>query len=613
MTTQGGLLAELKRRNVLRVVAAYLVVAWLAIQVVETILPSFGFGDVAVRVVTLIAAIGLVPTIVLAWVFEITPEGIRRERDIALAGPTNPRAAKSLDRIILVLLALAVAYFALDKFVLAPEFEARQAAKQGQAGDGAAAAEHGPIRASVPDDRSIAVLAFHDMSSGKDQEYLSDGLAEELLNLLSKIPDLRVTSRQSAFSFKGKDMLLADVARQLNVAHILGGSVRTSGDRLRITAQLIDARTDTQLWSDTFDRELGDIFAIQEEIAAAVVEQLRIRLLDPGPRVKTADPRAYTLLLQARHFGNLGSADGHEEAIRLLQEALEIDPDYAGAWVALSTAYANQAGSGIRPRAEGFALSQQAAERALEIDPQLASAYLRLGWIAMAYRNDLAAAAAFLQRALELEPASVGTLATAATLLRNLNRVDQAAALLEYIRDRDPVVPAFHYNLGYYYLALGRWDDALASYRTSLRLSPGRIGGHHFAGVALLYGGDAAAAAEEFELEPHETLRLLGRVLGRHALGDAAGSDAALEEVVERFGSDWAYYVAGVLAYRGEVDESFEWLARSLESNPHGLSGLVSNPLFASLRDDPRWLPFLESAGLAPAQLDAIEFHVKGP
>lgn len=608
-----SLLAELKRRNVLRVAAAYLVVAWLVIQVVETILPSFGFGDAVVRVVTLIAAIGLVPTVVLAWVFEVTPQGIRRDKDLDHDRPASPRAAHALDRIILVLLALALAYFAVDKFVLAPQIEARRAAQQSQAVEDARAAARSEALVESYGEKSIAVLAFDDMSAEQDQEYLSDGIAEELLNLLSKIPELRVTSRQSAFSFKGKDVLLTDVARQLNVAHVLEGSVRKSGDRLRITAQLIDARTDTHLWSDNFDRELGDIFAIQDEIAAAVVEQLKLQLLGGSPRVPPVDPQAYTLLLQARHFGNLGSADGWAETIRVLEEALAIDPDYAAAWVALSTTYANQAGSGIRPRAEGFALSQEAAERALAIDPQLASAHSRLGWIAMAYQNDLAAAAEHLTRALELEPLSLGNLANSATLLRNLNRLDQATSVLEYIRDRDPVVPALHYNLGYYYLAMQRWDEAIAAYRSALRLSPGRIGAHHFIGVALLLMGDSTAAMEEFELEPHETLLLLGRVIGWHALGEITQSDAALAEVIEQFGREWAYYIAAALAYRGEADQAFEWLARSVEVNPHGLSGIASNPLFAGIQDDPRWQPFLESVGLAPAQLDAIEFNVKGP
>lgn len=231
----------------------------------------------------------------------------------------------------------------------------------------------------------------------------------------------------------------------------------------------------------------------------------------------------------------------------------------------------------------------------------------------MAYHNDLAAAAEHLSRALDLEPFSLGNLANSATLLRNLNRLDNAAALLEYIRDRDPVVPAIHYNLGYYYLAMKRWDDAIASYRSALRLSPGRIGAHHFIGIALLHQGDATAAMAEFELEPDQPLLLLGRVIGRHALGEITLSDAALAEVIERFGREWAYYIAGVLAYLGEADQAFEWLGRSVEFNPHGLSGTASNPLFAGIQDDPRWLPFLESVGLAPAQLDAIEFDVKVP
>lgn len=609
-----SLLAELKRRNVLRVAAAYLVVAWLVIQVVETILPAFGYGPAVVRLTTLLAAIGFVPAVVLAWVFQVTPEGIRRDTglDDGLP-PPNPRAARSLDRIILVLLALALTYFALDKFVLGTGRGPQQGTQPAPAAGDAQPAGRQESAVHEASDKSIAVLAFGDMSEGRDQEYLSDGIAEELLNLLSRIPDLHVTSRQSAFSFKGKDVLVTEVARELKVAHVLQGSVRKSGDRLRITAQLVDARSDRQLWSESFDRELGDIFAIQEEIAAAVVAQLKVRLLGEPPRIATTHPEAYSLGLQGRYYANLGSAEGYAKAVELLQQALAIDPDYAGAWVGLSSTYSNQASNGTRPRDEGFALSQEAAERALAIDPHMASAHARLGWIAMAYHNDLESAARHLKHALDLDPVSMTALSNAATLLRNLGRIEQATKLLEYIRARDPVVPSIHYNIGYYFLALGRWDDAIEAYGTALRLSPGRFGAHHFAGVALLHKGEFVAAMEQFEREPQPTLLLLGRVLGLHALGDSAGADAVFAQLAERYGEEWAYYIAGVQAYRGDADQAFGWLARSAEGGRQGLSGIASNPLFAGLRDDPRWIPFLESVGLAPSQLDAIDFEVPAP
>ncbi|NNE06878.1 MAG: adenylyl cyclase, partial [Xanthomonadales bacterium] len=261
-------LAELRRRNVLRVGAAYIVTAWLVVQVVETLFPIYGLSDAAVRIVVNIVAVGLVPVLVLSWVFEWTPEGLKKDRDVVPGAPASAQAAKRLDRAILVVLALAVGYFAFDRFVLVPQQMAEQIRKAHEAGRSEALVESFG-------DHSIAVLAFDDLSPEGDQEYLSDGIAEELLNLLARIPELRVISRSSAFHFKSTDIPVPEIARQLNVAHVLEGSVRKSGDRIRITAQLIEARSDTHLWSDTYDRKLVDVFAIQDEIASAMVEQLK--------------------------------------------------------------------------------------------------------------------------------------------------------------------------------------------------------------------------------------------------------------------------------------------------------------------------------------------------
>ncbi len=239
-----SLYAELKRRNVLRVGTAYVVVAWLVIQVAETIFPLFGFDDTPARIVVIVLAIGFVPTLILAWIFELTPEGLRKEADVDRSESITPRTAKKLDRMIMVVLALGLAYFSFDKFVLSESREADIAEQARQEGRSEALVEsYG--------EKSIAVLAFDDMSPASDQEYLSDGIAEELLNLLAKIPELRVISRSSAFSYKGKDVKLTQVAEELNVAHILEGSVRKAGNRIRITAQLIEARSDTHLWSET--------------------------------------------------------------------------------------------------------------------------------------------------------------------------------------------------------------------------------------------------------------------------------------------------------------------------------------------------------------------------
>jgi adenylate cyclase len=598
-----SILAELKRRNVLRVAAAYLVAAWLVIQVVETIAPSFGFGDAAVRIVTLIAAIGLVPVLVLAWVFELTPEGIKKDRDVDKGEPGRRNAAKRLDRIILVALAVAVAYFAFDKFLLAPQ--------QPVGAGGEAELAEAPEGSHV--DRSIAVLAFQDLSQDQDQEYLSDGIAEELLNRLARIPELRVTSRHSAFYYKGKDIRLADVARELKVSYILEGSVRKSADRVRITAQLIDTASDTQVWSETYDRDLGDIFVIQDEIAAAVAAQLSTRLLSGAPRGHQPDPQAYSLVLQARHILNRATAEAYEEAIPLVEEAAAIDPGYAVPWETLALVYATQAGRGLRPPEEGFRLATAMAEKALSIDPEHAPAYARLGWIAMTYDKDLAATAGYFERALALDPTDRSIIANAAVLLQALGRIDQATVLLEHLVVRDPVWSGGHYNLGYYYLAAGRWDDAIGAYQDALRVSPGRIGANNFIGIALLKKSDAQAARQAFEQEPHEVLRQLGLAMAEHALGRVEQSDILLNELIAQHERQWAYYIAGVHAFRGDSDRAFEWLDKSVEYNSSGLQGIIVNPLLTGLHSDPRWLPLLESMGKAPRQLDEIRFNVTPP
>ena len=253
---------------------------------------------------------------------------------------------------------------------------------------------------------------------GKDQEYFSDGIAEELLNLLAKIPQLRVISRSSAFSYKGKDLKLPQVAEELNVAHILEGSVRKAGNQVRITAQLIEARSDTHLWSETYDRSLDNIFAVQDEIAAAVVAQLKLKLLGAAPKAKPTDPKAYALYLQARQLGRQYTPEGFERAIALYQQALAIDPNDAAAWDGLAAIYGTQAAMGLRPIDEGHRLARDAVAKALAIDPDYAPAHATLGGIAQEYDGDLAAAARHLERALALEPNNTGIIGNAAVLAR---------------------------------------------------------------------------------------------------------------------------------------------------------------------------------------------------
>src|SRR6185503_3903529 len=282
-------------------------------------------------------------------------------------------------------------------------------------------------------ENSIAVLPFVNMSEDKANESFSDGISEELLNLLAKIPQLQVTARTSSFSFKGKGVAIPEIARTLHVAHVLEGSVRKAGDSVRITAQLIKAGTDTHLWSETYDRKLDDIFKIQDEIAGEVVKELKVKLLGAAPKARTTDPKAYALYLQARELGRQSNAESFAKSDALYRQVLEIDPRYAPAWHGLAANLINKAGNGLMAYQEGFARAREAEEKALAFDPDYAPAHATLGWIAMNADNDLTAAARHYQRALALDPTDFNVLGNACTFLTSLGRLDEALALEEVI------------------------------------------------------------------------------------------------------------------------------------------------------------------------------------
>jgi TolB-like protein/Tfp pilus assembly protein PilF len=480
-----------------------------------------------------------------------------------------------------------------------------------QTGSDPQAAAASPAQ-SRPADNSIAVLPFTDMSENKDQAYLSDGISEELLNLLARIPQLEVTARTSSFSFKGRELAIPEIARQLHVAHVLEGSVRKSGERVRITAQLIDAAADKHLWSQSYDRRLGDIFAIQDEIAADVVNQLKITLLGAAPSVRETDPEAYALYLQAVQLGRQNTAEALRRSEALYRQALAIDPRYAPAWVGLASNFSNQASAGLLSNAEGLARAREAADKALALDPDYARVHATLGYIAVG-DNDLAAAAQHYEHALALAPGDPGVLGNSATLLDSLGRLDEALALYEALVRRDPVNVSALYNLGRAQTNAGRFDAALATLRTALSLAPGRGQTHYGLGVALLGQGDAAGALAEIEQESSTVWKTIGLPIAYHALGRKPESDAALTPLIANYEKDGPYNIAYVHAFRGEADQAFEWLAKAVAYADPGLSEIVTEHLFDNIRADPRWLPFLRTIGYAPEQLAQIKFEVTLP
>ena len=461
-------------------------------------------------------------------------------------------------------------------------------------------------------EKSIAVLPFVDMSQSKDQEYFSDGISEELLNLLAKIPDLHVAARTSAFSFKGKNVEIPVIAERLHVAHVLEGSVRKSGSKVRITAQLIRAANGYHLWSETYDREMTDIFAVQDEIAAAVVSQMKITLLGAAPKATAIDPKAYAMILQAIYLTQQGTPAARAQAVALDQQALAIAPEAVRAWVNLAGIYMIQANRDERPTAEGRRLAREALNKALAINPDDALAHSVLGWLTMSFDGDNAAAAKHFQRALELEPTNLKVLGNVAVFVQNLGRLDEAIKLLEYSAAHDPTNPRSYLNITYTYYVAGQWDQAIASCRMVITLSPG-ANVHSQIGQALLFKGDAAGALVEMQAESSEVSRLSNLSIAYHALGRKAESDAALAALIEKYGNGQSLNIASVLAYRGETDRAFEWLDKAVTDRDSDFSHLGIEPLFAKLHSDPRWLPFLRKLGKAPEQLAAIKIDVKLP
>ena len=603
-----SLFNELKRRNVFKVAAAYVIVAWLLLQVSDTLVPALHLPEWFHSGVAFVLILGFPVAIIFAWAFEMTPEGIKKEKDIDRSQSITNQTSRKLDFIIIGVLVLALGYFGYDKFVLDRSRDAALVEATAQAMSEQATNEEG----SAKSDKSIAVLPFVNMSSDPEQEFFSDGISEELLNLLAQIPKLRVIARTSSFAYKGKDVQIAEVARELNVDHVLEGSVRKEGNQVRITAQLIRASDSSHIWSETYDRTLDNIFAIQDEIAATVVAQLKITLLGAAPTIKETNPEAYALFLQGRHLSRQFNQASLEQALVLLQQALEIDPGYAAAWDQLSDVYRGLQTVGELPGDEGRLLKREAVNKALAIDPEYALAHARLSRFANVYDNDLPAAARHLQRALQLEPGNTDIIFSAARLMASLGRLDEAIALTEFAVARDPVNPVGHFRLARSYIFVGRWDDAIESFSTISSLSPSAGFAQYNIGTALLFKGEPQAALEAMQRE-NSVWRLIGLPLVYHALGQTDESDAALAELIEQHERNAPFQIAYIYAWRGEADLAFEWLDKSVEYKDAGLFLIVTNRFFSNIHDDPRWLPFLESIGRSPEQLAAIEFKVTLP
>lgn len=444
---------------------------------------------------------------------------------------------------------------------------------------------------------AIVVLPFTNMSADKDQEYFSDGLSEELLNVLAKNPKLQVTSRTSAFSFKGKDVDLKTIAEKLKVTHVLEGSVRKAGNQLRITAQLIDVTTDSHLWSQTYDRQMENVFAVQEEIAASVSEALKVTLEgNHALKTKQTNPEAYNAYLQGLYFRDRGDLENLKKAQDYFEQALKIDPNYAPAWFGMSRIYFSLTNFGNAP--EFREKARKAIEKALQLDPNLADAHAQIAYLKLYLDWDWNGADAACKRGLELEPGNANVVRVAAVLAGNLGRLDEAVKLDHRSIELDPLRPNVYHNLGNHLYYAGKFKESEAAFRKALELAPTRPASQGRIGLMYLLQSQSEKALAEIQKEPQPFWRQQGLTLYYYAIGNKKEADSTLNEYIKVSENEAAFQVAEIYAYCNESDKAFEWLERAYELRDGGLAEMKPDPLLRNLHKDPRWPAFLKKMKL---------------
>jgi TolB-like protein/Flp pilus assembly protein TadD len=453
--------------------------------------------------------------------------------------------------------------------------------------------------------KSIAVLPFVNLSSDKEQEYFADGLAEELLDLLAKTPGLHVVARTASFAFKGRSEDIATIAARLRVANILQGSVRKSGNHLRVTTQLVRAADGTPLWSETYDRELKDIFKVQDEIAAAVVSALKLKLA-PGQEAtasRSTNPDAYLQYILALQYFNQGDAPNYRRSVQTYRKAIALDPHYAAAYAGLSIAlyYLGDA-TGESARIDE---SLEAAGRAVELAPDGPEGYAARGYVRATGSWDWQGALVDFKRALELNPNDLSTLRRYAATLGDLGRLPECVAVLQRALAIDPANGPVWRSLGSTYTSVGEFDQAREAIQRYLALEPGNMQGLIVLGqneLAARRAADALAAFEKISVVEGDAVgwRETGIAMAQHSLGHKAESQRSLDKAIAEAAASSAYQIAEVYAWRGETELAFQWLERAYRQRDGGLSGLKTDALMGSLRADPRYAQMLRKVNLPP-------------
>ena len=615
-----GFFEELKRRHVVRVAIAYALAGWLLVQVATQVFPFFDVPSWAVRLVVILLAIGFPVAVAFAWIFEITPAGIRRTEAAGSPGArsehANRQIGRKLNALIMAVLVLVVAVLGWRLYAvrhLSPSTMHSAVASQGVAPAASVAKSPAPVvPAPVIPEKSVAVLPFVNDSGQKDEQFFSDGLSQDLITALSQFAGLKVINRDSAFQFRDSKDNIKTIARQLGVAHILEGSVQRAEGEVRITATLVNAADGSILWSQRYDKPYKDLFALQDAITQSVADALKAKLLTaPGAVVQSDRPPsgnldAYTAYL--RGITNFAHTDETHarQAIGAYQRAVAVDPGYAAAWAALSRAWARLGGAfmGGAAQQQAFAQARRAGDKALQLAPDLAAAHAARSYLAFS-KSDWGEARSEAQRALQLAPNDGDAKYLYGSVLAMLGQCRRAVDLVQQALMTNPRNGDWYYALSQYLACGGRMADAQQALRTAIALQPQGTAYHEWAAVLAILRGDAEAALAAAQKEPPGPWHDIAMALALQIGPDRKAADAALKNLIAKYADLGPYQIGEAYALRRNPDAVFQWLDRAWKQHDPGVSYLLYDPLILRYRDDPRFAVFCRNVGL-PTATDAV-------
>lgn len=603
MSVKPSFFAELRRRNVLRAAILYVGSVWAFGQGLSQFSPALGLPDSTTRWFLVAAAVGFPFWIAFAWIFEITPQGLKRESGVPVDASIARSNGRKLDFAIIAVLSVAVILLLGNQFLW----------HKGLARTSLPTASL-QAEALIPD-KSVAVLPFVNESGEPGQQFFSDGLSDDLINALSQFEELKVIGRSSSFQFRNSSDSSQVIGKKLGVAHLLEGSAQRNGDEVRVTVTLVNAADGKVLWSQRYDKPSKDLFALQDAITKAVADALKTKLSSrPGEEVLQTDRPpsgnvdAYLAYQRGASLAKLNNEAALHDAVDAYSEAIRLDPDYAAAYAQLSIEWAGlaiQFESGSEKGAQAIAEARKAATAALGLDPSLSLAHQARAYLLQQVDMDWTGAEAEAQRALQLAPTYPTAQFGLGQAVASLGRNRQAVDLIRQAIANNPRSADWYNYLSVYLTALGQLDEALKSIQTAIGLQSEAATYYEQVAVIEILRGNADAALAAAQKEPEGPWHDVAMTLALQIGHDRAGADAALQRLTDAHKDDAAYQIAQVYALRRDPDNTFRWLDRAWNNRDPGISSLLSDPLILRYRHDSRFAAYCKKAGL-PAATDAV-------